>query len=322
MNVHFLAQDAARRGPLLIVINAGSGHHNSDDEQAVMARVFTQAGREFEFLSVDTPAQIDEVARRAVRQAKAQGGVVVAAGGDGTINAVARAVLGSGCPFGVLPQGTFNYFGRVHAIPQETEAAARALVGASVSPVQVGQVNGRLFLVNASLGLYPQLLEDREAWKQQFGRSRLVAFVSGMASMLQTRSQLQLQIESAGQVAALRTPTLFVGNNHLQLTRVGIAEKDANAVVHGQLAGVVVRPIGTLALFGLLLRGLLGRLGDADNIHSFSFRRLTVTPRGRRRVKVATDGEVCWMQAPLVFEVADQPLLLMVPALADRVEVA
>ncbi|MDI1239011.1 MAG: diacylglycerol kinase family protein [Polaromonas sp.] len=322
MNVHFLAQDAARRGPLLIVINAGSGRHNTDDEQAVMARVFTQAGREFEFFPVDEPDQIDEVARRAVRQAQARGGVVVAAGGDGTINAVARAVLGSGCPFGVLPQGTFNYFGRVHAIPQETEAAANALVGASVSPVQVGQVNGRLFLVNASLGLYPRLLEDREAWKQQFGRSRLVAFVSGLASLLQTRRQLHLQIESAGQVAALRTPTLFVGNNHLQLTRVGIAEKDANAVINGQLAGVVVRPIGSLALFGLMLRGLLGRLGDADNIRSFSFRRLTVTPRGRRRVKVATDGEVCWMEAPLVFEVADQALLLMVPAPADRVDVA
>ncbi|MDI1272507.1 diacylglycerol kinase family protein [Polaromonas sp.] len=322
MNVHFLAQDAARRGPLLIVINGGSGRHNTDDEQAVMARVFTQAGREFEFFPIDEPAQIDEVARRAVRQAQARGGVVVAAGGDGTINAVARAVLGSGCPFGVLPQGTFNYFGRVHAIPQDTEAAANALVGASVSPVQAGQVNGRLFLVNASLGLYPQLLEDREAWKQQFGRSRLVAFVSGLASLLQTRRQLHLQIESAGQVAALRTPTLFVGNNHLQLTRVGIAEKDANAVINGQLAGVVVRPIGSLALFGLMLRGLLGRLGDADNIRSFSFRRLTVTPRGRRRVKVATDGEVCWMEAPLVFEVADQALLLMVPAPADRADVA
>jgi diacylglycerol kinase family enzyme len=322
MNVHFLAQDAARRGPLLIVINAGSGHHNSHDEQAVMAGVFTQAGRAFEFLPIDDPQQIGEVARRAVRLAKERGGVVVAAGGDGTINAVARAVLGSGCPFGVLPQGTFNYFGRGHGIPQDTDAAARALVGASVLPVQVGQVNGRAFLVNASLGLYPQLLEDREAWKQQFGRSRLVAFVSGMASLLQARRQLHLQIESAGQVAALRTPTLFVGNNHLQLRRVGIAEKDANAVVHGQLAGVVVRPIGTLALFALLLRGLMGRLGEADNIHSFSFRRLTVTPRGRRRVKVATDGEISWMEAPLVFEVAAEPLLLMVPAPADRVEVA
>lgn len=322
MDVHFLAQDAARRGPFFIVINAGSGRQDADAEQAVMSRVFAQAGREFEFLQVDDPAEIQVLARRAVRQAKARGGVVVAAGGDGTINAVANAVLGSGCPFGVLPQGTFNYFGRAHAIPQGTEEAARALVGASVQPVQVGKVNERIFLVNASVGLYPQLLEDREAWKRQFGRSRFVAFVSGMATLLQAQRQLQLQIESAGQVAALRTPTLFVGNNHLQLSRVGIAEKDANAVERGQLAGIVVRPIGTLALFGLLLRGLLGRLGEAENVHSFSFRRLIVTPRGRRRIKVATDGEITWMSSPLVFELGPEPLLLLVPAPADRAEVA
>lgn len=321
MDVHFLAQDAARRGPLFVVINAGAGRHDAD-EQNIMAGVFRQAGREFEFLEINDPADIAAVARRAVRQARARGGVVVAAGGDGTINAVAGVVLGSGCPLGVLPQGTFNYFGRVHAIPQDTEAAAVALVGASVQGVQVGMVNDRIFLVNASVGLYPQLLEDREAWKQQFGRSRLVAFVSGMATLLQARRQLNLQIESAGQLAVLRTPTLFVGNNQLQLSRVGIAEKDANAVAHGQLAAIVVRPIGTLALFGLLLRGLLGRLGDAENVHSFSFRRLVVTPRGRRRIKVATDGEISWMQSPLVFELAPEPLLLLVPAVADRAEVA
>jgi diacylglycerol kinase family enzyme len=323
MNSHVSAQDAAHHGPLFVVINAGSGRHDAAAEQALMASVFTEAGREFEFLQIEEPGQIHTLARRAVRQASARGGVVVAAGGDGTINAVASAVLGSGCPFGVLPQGTFNYFGRVHAIPQDTEAAARALLGASVSPVQVGKVNERLFLVNASVGLYPQLLEDREAWKQQFGRSRVVALASGVATLLQTHRQLQLQIESAGQMAALRTPTLFVGNNHLQLTRVGIAEKDANAVEHGQLAAIVVRPIGTLALLGLLLRGLLGRLGEAENIHSFSFRRLTVTPRGRRRrVKVATDGEIHWMETPLVFELASEALLLLVPAPADRAEVA
>ncbi|WP_293605507.1 diacylglycerol/lipid kinase family protein, partial [Polaromonas sp. UBA4122] len=290
------AEDAARGGPLFVVLNAGSGHHNADDEQQVMARVFKEARREFEFLQIGDPSQIKAVALRAVELAQARRGVVVAAGGDGTINAVANAVLGSGCPFGVLPQGTFNYFGRVNAIPQDTQAAATALVGASISPVQVGQVNGRVFLVNASVGLYPQLLEDREAWKQQFGRSRFVAFVASIATLLQARRQLHLQIESAGQVVALRTPTLFVGNNHLQLARVGIDEKDANAVNAGELAGIVVRPIGTLALFGLLLRGLVGRLGDAENVDSFAFRRLTVTPKGRKRIKVATDGEITWMQ--------------------------
>ena len=329
----FLAEDAARRGPLFIVINAGSGHNNTDDEQRTMAQVFDDAGREFQFLQIKNPTQITQVAHRAVELAKARRGVVVAAGGDGTINAVASAVLGSGCPFGVLPQGTFNYFGRANAIPQNTQAAALALVGASISQVQVGQVNGRIFLVNASVGLYPQVLEDREAGKKQFGRSRLVAFASGVATLLRERKQLQLHIESdeklGGQSGAvykssgttLRTPTLFVGNNHLQLTRVGIDDKHANAVMQGQLAGIVIRPIGTPALFGLLLHGLLGQLGDAENADSFSFRRLTVTPRGHKHIKVATDGETTWMKTPLIFEVASKPLLLLVPALADRAEV-
>ncbi|MBA4327663.1 MAG: diacylglycerol kinase [Polaromonas sp.] len=315
------AEIAARRGPFFVVLNAGSGRHNSDEQQALIARTLEQGGRDFEFLLIEDPARIGDVARRAVALAQSRQGVVVAAGGDGTINAVAAAVLPSGCPFGVLPQGTFNYFGRVHGIPQDTAAAARALLGASIAPVQAGQVNGRLFLVNASLGLYPQLLEDREAWKAQLGRSRLVAFVSGIATLLQSRKQLHLQIEAAGQAVTLRTPTLFVGNNHLQLTRVGIAEQQADAVEQGQLAAIVVRPIGTLALFGLLMRGLLGQLGEADNIDSFSFRRLTVTPRGVKRIKVATDGEIAWMRTPLVFDLAPQPLLLLVPAPADRAEV-
>ena len=315
------AHEAAKSGPFFVVLNAGSGRNDADEEQAVMARVFEDGGRLVEFLQIHKPEDIAEVAGRAVALAHTRGGVVVAAGGDGTINAVASAVLGSGCPFGVLPQGTFNYFGRANAIPQSTEAAARALLGASISQVQVGQVNGRVFLVNASVGLYPQLLEDREAWKQQFGRSRAVAFVSGLATLLKAGKQLLLRIESGGKLAVLRTPTLFVGNNHLQLSRVGIDAAQVSAVAQGQLAAIVVKPIGTAALFALLLRGLLGRLGDAENIDSFSFRRLTVTPAKAKKIKVATDGEIVWMAPPLVFQVAEQPLLLMVPAPEDRAEI-
>ena len=317
-----IAQRAAKNGPLFVVLNSASGHKDSDEERQVLADVFNNAGRPFEFLQFDNPADIASVSARAVKLAQKTGGIVVAAGGDGTINAVAGAVLRSGCPFGVLPQGTFNYFGRTHAIPQDARAAATALLGASISPVTVGEVNGRVFLVNASLGLYPQLLEDREAWKQQFGRSRLVAFASGLATIFQARGQLKLEIEIAGKTTLLRTPTLFIGNNHLQLAQVGIDAAHADAVNRGELAGIAVRPIGTLALFGLLARGMVGRLGDADHIDSFSFRKLKVAMRGKRRVKVATDGEITWMTPPLVFQVADTPLLLMVPAPADRAEVA
>lgn len=313
-------------GPLYVVLNAGSGSHNGNDDERTMARVFQDAGRPVEFLRIENPAQIAQLALRAVALAYASAGVVVAAGGDGTINAVASAVLagaarGEVCAFGVLPQGTFNYFGRAHGIAQNTEAAARALLRGSVQTVQVGLVNGQVFLVNASVGLYPKLLEDREAWKQQFGRSRFVALVSGIATLLQARGQLNLRIESAGKAASLRTPTLFVGNNRLQLVQAGIDAQQAEAVRQGQMAAVAVRPIGTLALFGLLLRGVLGRLGEAENIRSFTFRRLTVTPRRMKRIKVATDGETRWMATPLRFEVSPQPLLLMVPSESDRVAV-
>ena len=321
MQHHTIAEAAARNGPLFVVLNAGSGKNDANEEQRVMREVFEQAGRRVEFLAISDASPITQLAARAVGLAKAQGGVVVAAGGDGTINAVAGAVLGSDCPFGVLPRGTFNYFGRVNAIPQDTRAAAQALINARVTPVQVGQVNGKIFLVNASLGLYPQLLEDRETWKGQLGRSRVVAFLSGLITLARHRRQLKLEVELAGQTATVRTPTLFVGNNHLQLERVGIEETDAGAVRRGELTAIVLKPIGSMALFGLLLRGVIGRLGDAENVNSFSFRRLTVRPRGQRRIKVATDGEIVWMNSPLVFEVSPTPLLLLVPAPEDRVPV-
>lgn len=288
-----------------------------------MLRIFSAAGREAEFFQVKDPGQIKALATRAVDLAIQRGGVVVAAGGDGTINAVAAAVLGRHCPFGVLPQGTFNYFARANAIPQDTEGAARALVGAHVSPVKVGQVNGKVFLVNASLGLYPEVLQDREAWKRRIGRNRLVAFGSAIVTLAQARNSLQLQIELDGKNVSMRTLTLFVGNNPLQLSRVGIRESLVEAVAEGgRLAGITVRHVGTLALFGSMLRGLLGNMGDDNNIESFSFRRLTVTAKHKKHLKVAIDGEVMSMQSPIVFEVVPAPLFLLIPAPEDRAEIA
>ena len=131
-----------------------------------------------------------------------------------------------------------------------------------------------------------------------------------------------LEIELAGKTTTLRTPTLFIGNNRLQLAQVGMNEAHADAVTRGELTGIAVHPIGTLALLGLLARGVFGRLGEAANIDSFSFVKLKVALRSKRKIKVATDGEICWLTPPLVFQVADTPLLLMVPAPADRAVVA
>lgn len=312
-----LAQPAPD-APLFVVINAAAGHSDAEDTIVRIGAILAEGGRRHEFLRVNAPSRIAEVAAQAVSRAVEQGGIVVAAGGDGTLNAVAQAVHGRGAAYGVLPQGTFNYFGRTHGISQDIELSTRALLRAQVAPAQVGRVNGRIFLVNASLGLYPQLLEDREVATKQLGRSRWVALYSGLKTLARQGRQLTLDIEQEGRRRLVRTPTLFVGNNRLQLDQIGIAEEAA--LEAGRLAGIVVRPTSGLEMLGLALRGALGRLGDAEHVHSFAFRRMQVAPRGGRRIKVALDGEILWMRGPLVFDIPE-PLALMLPVLQDRVEV-
>ena len=142
--------------------------------------------------------------------------------------------------------------------------------------------------------------------------------------MLRAQRRLHLHIEMGDTVRDVQTLTLFIGNNRLQLDQFGADPADTlvGTPGHGSMAALMLRPIGTWSLFGLLMRGLIGRLGDAENIDSFSFRRLTVRPRRVKRIKTAIDGEIQWMSTPLVFEVAPEALLLMVPAAADRAEIA
>lgn len=275
------------------------------------------SGRIGELLFAD-PDQLSNVARQAAVTAFGRRSAVVAVGGDGTINAVAQAAQTEGCALGVLPLGTFNYFARTHGIPVNTQQALQTLLTCVPVPVQVGLINDHVFLVNASLGLYPELLQDREAFKTRFGRSRLVAFGSALVTILGVHRLLKLRIERGVDSRDINTTTLFIGNNRLQLEQVGLAQ--ASALDQGCLAAVMLRPIGMLTMLWLLLRGSFGTLGEANTVESFQFHRMLVRPRlgwDGLRVKVAFDGEVNWMRAPLEFKVSATPLYLIKPVTED-----
>lgn len=299
--------------PLMIVINAGSGRNDSEQVRQRIAALLTGAQREHAFFLFDSGADIEQHVKQAGERAAERGGVIVAVGGDGTINAVAGEAIARDIPMGVLPQGTFNFFGRTHGISHDLDEAVANLLHGTIQPVQVGEVNGRVFLVNASLGLYPQVLEDREGWKQRLGRHRLVALWSGMVTMLRPHRSLYLDVSDGNSNRAVRTPTLVVANNALQLEKLGIDEAALVQRNRGELAAVCLRPIGRLAMLGVMLRGAMGTLGNADQIVSFAFRQITVSSRsGKRRVKVAVDGEILWLNYPLVFSTTRHPLRLLV----------
>jgi diacylglycerol kinase family enzyme len=297
--------------PLFILQNAASGKHRVSDLHAALERVLGAAKREYQYTLVSQRQRLKQSIHDVVERAKRHGGAVIVAGGDGTINTVANAVLPTGCAFGVLPQGTFNYFSRTHGIPEDAEAAVRLLLHAQPQPVQVGLVNGRVILVNASLGLYPKLLEDRESSKRRFGRSRVVAYLAGLLSLLRERHPLQLRMETRGRIIDIQTPTLFIGNNRLQMESVGMRE--AGKIEAGRMVAIALRPAGNMTLLKLALRGALGKLGEAREVLSFGVDELTVThaQRESRLVRVAVDGEILHLQEPLRFAVSPQPLRLL-----------
>jgi diacylglycerol kinase family enzyme len=306
--------------PLIFVVNAATGTQQADEQRALIEGALKAAGRSGELVFCK-PGNLAVAARQAAFKAAVTRTAVVAVGGDGTVNTISQAVHAEGCVMGVIPCGTFNYFARTHGIEVDKMQAMQTVPGSTVKPVQVATVNKQVFLVNASLGLYSKLLEDREAYKARFGRSRLVALGAACATLLRAHRQLRLHIELGAAVHDVRTTTVFVGNNRLQLAQVGV-QLGGGTSTHdnGRIAAVMLRPMGTLAMAGLMLRSAMGTLGEADSVESFEFEHMVVKPRldlGRSKVKVAFDGEVRWMRWPIEFEVSQKPLYLLKPDTAQ-----
>ena len=301
---------------LQFVVNGKAGSSDADAMRDAIESGLHEAGRPG-IVHFAAPGELARVAREGAAKAVADNAAVVAVGGDGTINTVAQAAHAAGCAMGVIPEGTFNYFAREHGVPPETAEALRWLLDARPEPVQVSAINERVFLVNASLGLYPDLLQDRERWKGRFGRSRLVALGAGVATLLGAQDSLRLRMEWDGKLREVRTLTLFVGNNRLQLEKLGLADPgvhNEDGTPDGQITAVILKPIGTLAMVKLVLRGAMGNLGEAGGVEHFACQNLVVKPTftlGRRRMKVAFDGEVEWMTSPLTIRVLPKPLWLL-----------
>jgi len=300
---------------LLFVINSAAGAFDLDAKRAVIEAALAAQGRTGELL-ICRPAELLHVATEAAAAAVARGTAVVAVGGDGSLNTVAQAAHAAGCAMGVIPYGTFNYFARTHGIPTDPAAAMRLLWDARPMPVQVGSINDQVFLVNASLGVYPELLQDREAYKARFGRSRWVAFVAACVTLLRAQRRLRLHIEMGATVRDVQTLTLFVGNNRLQLQQFGAEPQDtvAGTPGDGSMAAVMLRPISSLSMIGLMLHGAMGKLGEAAGVEGFEFKHMVVKPTlapGRRDVVVAFDGEVAHMRSPIDIRVLDKPLYLL-----------
>jgi len=287
------AKAMARVEPIAhIVTNQGSGAGDKSALNDQIEAAFSSHRWRVEFILVGGDDLLSRV-RRTVAEAP---GTIVVAGGDGTINTVASECLKVNRPFGILPAGTFNYVARNLGLPTEVSQAVAVITAGHRRPVDVGEVNGHIFLNNAGFGLYSDLVEQRERDKQRYGRNRLVAVYSGARSLLGAHPLYEVDLEADDRHERRLTTTLFFGCNALQLENVSAAAADC--LRQGKLAVLSLRVHSRWDIALATFAALTGRLDQARHTDAFCASAVRVHTR-RRALKVAIDGEIVVMRPPL-----------------------
>ncbi|CUH82508.1 diacylglycerol/lipid kinase family protein [Tropicibacter naphthalenivorans] len=238
---------------------------------------------------------------------------VVAAGGDGTISAVADVLLRhkKAPRMGVLPMGTFNFFARSLGLAEDLNGAVAQLGQGASKAVHLGTVNGRAFLNNVSLGLYPSILDRREDIYNRYGRSRLAAHWSTLLTLLGVHRPLKLEADLDGARHRIRTPLVFVAASAYQLETYNLA--GADAVRDGRFALFAAPNTGRLDLVKSALSLAAGSARKGEDFHIDTAREITLTS-GRAKTLVALDGERRWIKGPLRIAHSATPLHVIAPA--------
>jgi diacylglycerol kinase family enzyme len=297
---------AERAGGISVIINERSGPAARPDAGAEIQALFARAGAQVRLERVREPG---DIAARA-RQAAARGDVLVAAGGDGTVGAVAGVAVETNAPFGVLPMGTLNHFAKDLGVPLDLEGAVSVIVAGHVRRLDVGDVNGRVFVNNSSVGLYPRMVWERRS-EQRRGHRKWTAFAIAMLRTWRNYRLVVAHLVVEGQEAVVRTPFIFVGNN--EYTAEGFQLGGRSRLDAGRLSIFMAPDAGRFEVLTLPLRAVTNRLGSDAPFAAFQAETVAVE-MSRRRVSVALDGEVALLQAPLEYRVRRRVLRALVAA--------
>ena len=294
--------------PLPVIVNATAGKGHDDAEMQAIAKAFEAAGVAIEIMPARVGSDIVKLAERAVKDGHP---VIVGGGGDGTVNAVAGAVKGTGRALGVLPLGTLNHFAKDLGIPLDLDKAALIIAANHQVAIDVGEVNGRLFINNSSLGLYPDLVIIRENQRRRQGRSKWLALFSATMKVLRRHPMLDVRLLLDGEKQDRRTPLVFIGNNEYKVEGFDIGSRER--LDAGKLSMYLTRRHGRRGLLGLAARALVGTLHESGDFEALTAQEVTIATR-RKSLAVATDGEVTVMKTPLTYTIRPGALRVVAPA--------
>jgi diacylglycerol kinase family enzyme len=297
----------ALRGKTVAIVNPKSGRKDGEIPEALRAFLEAQ-GRGGEVWMPGEGRSIADLAQAAVDEGCA---LVIAAGGDGTICGVGEVLAGTDTALGVIPAGTFNYFARSLELPQDVEGALEVIAAGHTRPVNVGRINDRMFLNNASVGIYSLIRRVRERTYRHWGRSRAAAYWSVLRALMTLYNPMDVTLTVDGETRRARTSLVFVCISPFQLELFEL--EGAEAARNGQLALFLSRDRGRFGLLKQALRLATHGMQRGRDFDLITGREVTVET-GRPFRHVVRDGETERMKGPFRFEMVPGALKVVVPA--------
>ncbi len=293
------------------IINSGAGGVLSRglDAESVR-RLFADAGLEARVYFVRGD-QITETAQSALDSGA---DALIAGGGDGTIRSVASQLVDGSVPLGVLPVGTLNHFARDLGIPEDLAEAARLVASGTPRLLDVGEVNGEIFINNSMLGLYPPMVGVRDRERRQKNRGKWMATISALIKVLPRHPLLHLRVTAKGVEIRRSTRFVFIGNNEYAMNAFTYSAR--SRFDSGNLYLYIARSRGRLGLVGLGVLGLFRDLKWTDRFDRLCLPEFTIETR-KKAVPVYLDGEVVILRPPLTYRNRAHALRVIVPPPPD-----
>jgi diacylglycerol kinase family enzyme len=299
------------------LLNSSSGTaagKKEDDLRAELERGFRKRNISTTIEFVPSP-ELRAAAERSVQKATAgEFDAIVVGGGDGTIRTVAGAMVGRHIPLGIIPLGTLNHFAKDLDIPLSINGAIETIAAGVYRNVDVGEVNGEIFINNSSIGIYPYLVLDRDRRRARQGMSKWPAmFLAGLRA-IRNLPLRRLRIRAGDWQDAVRSPCVFIGNNRYDLKGPLFGGRDR--LDAGELCLCVAKQQSRLGLLWLGAKCVTGVV-DRRDLRIQTLDALEVDSR-RKRLLVACDGEIELMRTPLKYKTRRAALRVLAPLPTDR----
>jgi diacylglycerol kinase family enzyme len=298
----------------IVIINSGGGSFATlpkGNQTNYLQELFRLNGIEAEIFLVKG-RHILETAQEAAEKAQNNPDIdaVVAGGGDGTISTVASTLVNKNIALGVLPLGTLNHFAKDLQIPLNLESAIKIVSQNYPINCDVAQLNKLTFINNSSIGLYPQLVQKRDAQREKLGLGKWSAMLLAIFSTVFRFPSLQVSLEIDEKFIKSKSPFVFVGNNHYNMHLLNLGSRDY--LDKGELCLYLANRVGRFGVFQLSLKALLGRLNQDKDFRIESAKEIWIETK-KRRLRVALDGEVQRLKPPLHYRIIPRGLKVIVP---------